>query len=163
MQYIYSPKDIDKFWSYVDKERSNIFYNGERCWEWARGCFPNGYGSVKFGNKTRHTHRVSYELAFGDIPQGLLVLHHCDNKPCVNPRHLFVGTVQDNSDDKVSKGRQPAGETNGRCKLSDEQVAEIRRRYKPYGIGGGSSPALSKEFGVSHNQIQRIVRREQRS
>lgn len=163
MKIQYTKNSIDKFWSRVDKESSIILYHGSRCWEWKSGFSQNGYGNVKLLNKTRYTHRVSYELAFGDIPNGLYVLHHCDNRKCVNPSHLFLGTARDNSDDKVYKNRQPRGETNGRCKLSDEQVAEIRRRYKPFGKGGEGSPTLAKIFGVSWSQIQKIVKYKQRT
>lgn len=94
--------DEERFWSNVDKSGG--------CWVWtaARGGF--GYGLIRLGSErsgTRRmqvTHRFSYELAFGAIPPGLVVCHRCDNPPCVNPAHMFLGTQADNMQDRVSKG-----------------------------------------------------------
>jgi hypothetical protein len=160
---MYKPKDIARFWSKVDKEKSTIFYNGSRCWEWTGGGNPDGYGRAWMGsnmqNRLHQVHRVSYTLAFECIPDDLRVLHHCDNRACVNPAHLFLGTNQDNATDKVSKGRQQRlfGEANGAHKLSAVQVSEIRRRYKPLGIGGDTQVKLAKEFGITQAQVSAIV------
>ena len=152
-------EDIDRFWAKVDKEKSTIFYNVTRCWEWTAARHKKGYGHVKIENKLYKSHRISYELAFGEIPNGLWVLHHCDNPPCCNPAHLFLGTNQDNVDDMTLKGRdrKAHGESNGNVKLSDEQVAEIRRRYGRFGIGGETSYQLAKAFGVDRSEIGYIV------
>ena len=154
---ILTQKYIDRFWGNVDKERSNIFYNGTRCWEWVAGCTSTGYGQFLIQRKKYKPHRISYTLAFGGIPEGLFVLHHCDNPLCLNPSHLFLGTQKDNMNDKVSKGRQNRGESHYACKLTDKQVSEIRKRYGRHGIGGESGVELAKEFGVGKQAISDIV------
>lgn len=130
------------------------------CWEWI-GSKRNGYGRMIIGSRTDGTrksvsaHRVSYELEFGEIPAGLEVCHKCDNRCCVNPNHLFLGTHQDNMDDRERKGRNnpPKGETNGRAKLTVADVLEIRNKRKQ----GVSFGKLSKEYGVCKRTIQDAV------
>lgn len=160
----YSQKDIERFWSKVDKEKSAIFYNGTRCWEWTASCDTSGYGGIRVG-KMQRTNRVSYELSFGKIQNGLFVLHHCDNRKCCNPAHLFLGTNQDNVDDMIRKGRHAdfRGEKNPSCKLSDAKVSEVRQRYQSLGFFRGVVTQLSREFDLSRRQILRIVLRKSRS
>lgn len=78
------------FWSRVDVR------GPDECWPWMNAKTPNGYGTVYFGGRMVGAHRVSWELTHGPIPDGLFVLHHCDNPPCCNPAHLFTGTHTDN-------------------------------------------------------------------
>lgn len=88
-----------RFWSKVRK--------GDGCWEWQAKRFDNGYGSFAVSrNKNQGAHRVAWELTNGPIPAGMSVLHHCDNRPCVRPDHLFLGTQLDNMRDMLAKGRQ---------------------------------------------------------
>lgn len=98
------------------------------CWEWSGHLAPNGYGRITVTPHPRQqvesVHRVSWNIHHGDIPKGLCVLHKCDNKKCFNPEHLFLGTHQDNMDDKVKKGRQ--SRATGNAKLSSFQVLQIR-------------------------------------
>lgn len=153
-------KDIDRFWGRVDKEKSTTFYNGTRCWEWQAHRNNKGYGQLSIGGRAGRphpAHRVSWTITFGEIPDRLFVLHHCDNTSCVRPEHLFLGTPQDNTDDMVGKGRQSVGERHGNHKLNEAEVAEIRRRYGRKGVGGEDSTRLSKEFGVSSSRISYIV------
>ncbi|HXI18492.1 MAG TPA: HNH endonuclease signature motif containing protein, partial [Chloroflexota bacterium] len=99
------------------------------CWEWQLFRDKRNYGRVGIarGKSPQLTHRVAWELANGPIPDGLLVCHSCDNPPCCNPAHLFLGTDQDNVDDMRRKGRGAFGERSGGSKVTAEQVLEIRR------------------------------------
>jgi len=86
----------------------------------------NGYGQVSINNRAVYVHRVAYGLKHGEIPSGKQVLHTCDNRKCVNPEHLFTGSLHDNMADMVSKGRQAHGQRCGHAKLTIQQVREIR-------------------------------------
>lgn len=98
------------------------------CWNWTASTQSKGYGSFGVGQgKTALAHRVAYELVHGNIPDGLVVRHRCDNRLCCNPAHLELGTVAENNQDAVERGRNARGERNGRAKLTVEQVREIRR------------------------------------
>src|SRR5271154_215779 len=103
------------------------------CWIWLGYTNSKGYGFIGHHHSTKEVmvHRASWEYFFGAVPDGLHVLHRCDVPSCVNPAHLFVGTNQDNVDDKMAKGRfKPMiGSKHGMAIFSDEQVLEIRRRY----------------------------------
>lgn len=80
------------------------------CWEWANKCARNGYGSARWGGKYWTAHRAAWTAAKGEIPDGLRVLHSCDNRKCINPNHLFLGTQLDNMRDAAVKGRLPKGD-----------------------------------------------------
>lgn len=100
-----SPAMSDRFWGQVDKLGPVHPILATRCWIWTRAKARFGYGVSRIDGRIHSTHRVSWAMAYGDIPAGLNVLHHCDNPPCVRPDHLFVGTQRDNSLDMWSKGR----------------------------------------------------------
>lgn len=134
----------------------------ESCWTWKGAKRRSGsdtYGGFKLKSYlSARAHRVAYALYHGRSPGPLLVCHHCDNPECVNPVHLFLGTVQDNSDDMVRKGRHrmpPAkGEQNGAAKLSAADVEAIRAKI----TGGLTNVKIAAQYGVTHSMISRIRR-----
>ncbi len=113
-----------------------------------------GYGRVVFERKQWGAHRLAYTLHYGAIPEGMHVLHYCDNPSCVNPNHLWLGTNMQNRQDSVAKGRHAYGSRITQSKLSPEQVAEIRERYK----NGERQPFLASCYGVAQSTISKIVR-----
>jgi hypothetical protein len=135
----------ERFWLFVDKS--------DGCWEWRGFCVPDGYGRLKNDGKQLKAHRVSWELHNGPIPDGMWVLHHCDNRKCVRPDHLFLGTHQDNMDDMTTKGRRPTCDSHGMAKLTREQVAAMRQARKE----GLSYSEIGKAFGVHNTTAHRAV------
>lgn len=129
------------------------------CWLWTASTKGIGYGQITCANRLdRHVpSRASYMWHKGPIGPGLQVCHKCDNPPCVNPDHLFLGTMADNMSDKVSKGRQAKGEANGRVVLAEKQVQEVRDTYAS---GGVSQRKLAKQYGVCQRTITIIVNRK---
>jgi predicted XRE-type DNA-binding protein len=135
------------------------------CWEWRGARHPSGYGflyagSLYQGNKRFvRAHRLSWEIHNGaSVPKGLCVLHHCDNPPCVNPAHLYVGDRADNARDRAerNRGKQQHGETNDNAKLTEAQVREIDELVK----GGATQMEVAARFGIKQPQVSRIIRRE---
>lgn len=122
------------------------------CWIWKAGIKADGYGFlwIKKGN-TVLAHRLSYELFVGQIPKGLFVCHRCDNPPCVNPDHLFLGTHAENMADCAIKGRYPdrKGEKHPMAKLTEPMVLEILRSSE-------SHKELAERFGISQGNISQI-------
>lgn len=118
------------------------------CVEWTRYRNQDGYGQVNIGHRMMGAHRVSWEIKHGPIPEDLQVLHKCDNPSCINPEHLFLGTQTENIADMNAKGRQvpSRGARNGRAKLTDDQVREIR-----------SDPRFQKEIAVDYGVNQTLV------
>lgn len=158
----------DRFWNFVDKSSSP---NG--CWEWTGRTMGSGYGSFTT-NSPKHVaaHRYSWELRNGPIPEGMCILHSCDNRRCVNPDHLRLGTPIDNIKDAVDRNRFPTGDnhwtrrtpgwkpkTGGqgshrRTILSAEDVRNIRSLYAGNKI---SIRALGKKYGVSQRAIHDVI------
>lgn len=141
----------ERFWEKVDKR------GDDECWTWIGSIDTRGYGSVGAdgGKPLMRAHRVVYALVFGPIPTGLVVCHACDNRACVNPRHLFAATQRDNVLDMVRKGRRqwPAGERHPKAKLSAEDVLAIRGDNRP--------PCLIRaEYGIGKTTLYQIQRRE---
>lgn len=132
--------------------------NPNGCLEWTGALKDNGYGEISIDGKTCRTHRVSYQLFRGAIPNGLFVCHTCDNRKCVNPSHLFLGTNQDNMQDAEQKGRRVilGGEKHFNAKLTSAQVGEIREMRKE----GNTYNAIAAKFGISSQHVARIVNGE---
>lgn len=139
----------DRFLSHV-----SISENLDDCWEWVGSKLPNGYGHLKIENKTFYVHRVSYMLFVGHIPEGMLVCHSCDNRACVNPNHLFLGTNQDNMDDMKNKGRQNKvkGEDQGSHKFTEQDIYKIRVMLKH----GYKLREIAEIFAVNKSSISAI-------
>ena len=148
---------LKRFWAKVDVRGQ------DECWEWT-GSRNRGYGQLSrcHGCSMYKAHRLSYELFIGEIPAGLEVLHSCDNPPCVNPRHLFLGTQHDNMTDMAKKGRahgsQQVGVDNPAAKLDCEKAAAIRWLW---GNGQVESMAeLARSFGVSRRAVKFVLNGE---
>jgi hypothetical protein len=147
---------IKRFWSKVNKNGPTHPIHGQ-CWTWTGSRDGFGYGySILLSMKTR-AHRVSWEIHFGEIPDGLCVLHKCDDPSCVNPDHLFTGTQQENVSDMVSKGRTAVGEAVGSSKLTEDHVRFIREVYKPHSRTCGIK-SLARSFGVSRRCVIAITK-----
>lgn len=179
------PKSIpleERFWPKVS---GPIWPTG--CWEWMAGCSNDGYGGIRNENgRSSRAHRIAWRLTQGEIPEGMIVCHKCDNPKCCNPDHLFLGTTLDNVRDKWRKGRGPSGdrhgfrkhpesaprgerhgsrthpervprgEHNGNSRLTLEQVREIRRLYIRYEV---TLQSLADRFGVGLSTVSKIVYR----
>jgi DNA-binding transcriptional regulator YiaG len=126
------------------------------CWEWSAGKFADGYGAIWTSGTVRRAHRVSYEIHCGSIPDGLHVLHRCDNPICINPEHLFLGTNADNAADKTAKGRQAREARLPQTKLSDDDVRTIRAS------SGATQNELAERYGVDQSLISHIRRNKVR-
>jgi len=126
------------------------------CWEWTGCRNKRGYGTVMFQGKVWRTSRLAWFLAKGHHPGNMEVCHQCDNPPCFNPEHLFLGTHSDNMENAASKSRLVShkGEDHGCAKLTEIDVKEIRRLYVPR---TNSRHVLAKRFNVSHNTIWMIA------
>jgi hypothetical protein len=144
---------VERFLSKV-----KIDFRKKRCWEWTGWVCNSGYGSLLFRRKNTMAHRVSYTLFVGPIPDGLCVLHKCDNKTCVRPTHLWVGTHQENTQDMIKKGRKTDTSKylniHRPTKLSPNQVIEIRKKFKKRIY---THKMLAKEYKVSQANIAAIT------
>jgi predicted XRE-type DNA-binding protein len=145
---------IQHFLSYVDQSGAV-----DSCWLWTGYTCGTSYGVFAIHGKNYKAHRVSFFLANGYIDDELLVLHRCDVRRCVNPRHLFQGSPKENSQDAVRKGRNAKifGEQNGNRKLTEKQVAEIRRMCRDRVM---SQKAIAEHFGVCETTVYYIFHGE---
>ena len=142
---------LRRFWEKV------IFFKDVGCLVWIGARGSSGYGHFRIGSKIVESHRIAWVLANGEIPLGMQVLHRCDNPACVNKKHLFLGTHDDNMADKAAKGRshlnRPKGEEHASSKFTDADVLAIRASTK-------SSYKLAAEYGVYGTTILSIRNRK---
>lgn len=185
MPHKYTAQEIENaFW-----ERVNISGPNE-CWEWQRAINKNGYGKFRVSGKVLNTHRLAYEYTNGPIPNGLFVCHSCDNPPCCNPAHLWLGTAKDNAIDSVNKGRRATGNRSG-ARLHPERFIghnigdangsrlhpesrprgechgmvkitenDVREIRRLYDSGAFRNVDLAKRYGISQTQAYRITHRK---
>jgi hypothetical protein len=157
--YFESNSVIERFWAKVDRNGPN------GCWLWTASLTSYGYGQIGIAGRNINAHRLSWELHNGPIPEhdsyhGYCVCHTCDNRRCVNPAHLFLGTQKDNLHDMAAKGRKNTecmrGEGNPNSKLTSSDVCAIRE-LASQGVGFRE---IGRRFGVGHSTIGGIVRRQ---
>lgn len=140
---------MQRFWSKVD------IRGPDDCWDWTAGQQGSGYGT--FGRGTRQegkelAHRMAWELTNGPIPKGMCICHHCDNKLCCNPEHLFLGSYKENTADMIQKGRQPKGEDHRNAKLKNSDIPRIRELLRR-----GTPPReIAAEYQVARRTISCI-------
>lgn len=125
------------------------------CWEWQGYVVPAGYGSIQWNGRPWLAHRVAFLLSGAKLEPGQWVLHHCDNRRCCNPGHLYAGTVVENNRDMRTRGRAryPQGETHGRARLTPAQVLEIRTATGPL-------LKIAQRYGIGKRAVKKIRARE---
>jgi len=133
-----------RFWSKVDCG------NPDKCWEWQASIKSNGYGQIQVDGKPEYAHRIAVKLDGRTLPDNMQVNHHCDNRSCVNPKHLYVGTRLDNRRDAAKRS-----EANGSAILTWQDVGAIRRDYA---LTSKTQYDLADEYGTTHGHISKIVR-----
>ena len=153
-------KDIDRLWTKIEER------GPDECWPWLASCNLDGYGHLRLNGKLERAHRVVWFLTYGTIPEGMCVCHHCDNPPCCNPAHLFLGTQIDNIHDRDAKGRGnfslELGYTIGRrfkpghkfspTKFTDDEKREIKRKV----VEGVRNVDIAKKYDISQQSVSDI-------
>jgi len=145
---------IDVRYELIAVKLSNHIITDAGCWEYQGSRSIEGYGRISVGKRTFGAHRLSYAFHSGVDPAAMFVCHKCDNPPCFNPDHLFLGTVADNAADMVAKNRQASqlGEANSNRKLDEGLVLEIVSKIKQ----GLSNTAIARTVPVTHHQVSLI-------
>ncbi len=141
---------VDRFFDQCDWQAG-----GDACWEW-KGYVsrPPGYARISDGGTQYYAHRWAYESFVGPVPTGMYVCHRCDNKSCVNPYHLFVGTHTDNVRDAAKKGLNVRGVRQSFAKLNPDKVREIRRLF----AAGQAIGALARKYQVTYATISDVLK-----
>lgn len=137
MTKVHGPAD---FWAKADKT--------DGCWLWQGSLWTKGYGRAFYRGQTWRAHRLAYLLTHGPIPAGMFVCHRCDQRLCVRPDHLFLGSVKDNHRDAIQKGRNSHGEIHGSAKLTQADVLAIQQSRERSGV-------LAERYGVDRTTIGR--------
>lgn len=156
----------------VAPEIFNFFWipTPQGCWEWTGNIDSNGYGRLSVGGKTTLAHRYSYYIHCGDLIDGEVVRHSCDNPPCVNPKHLIQGSQNENMQDAIQRNRWSPnhgkydrfrGEKHFRSVVSDKEANTIRSLFVPHSYEFGTQ-ALAKKFNCSRSTIRRIIQKKGR-
>lgn len=134
------------------------------CWQWMASLSSSGYGCLRVKGVTRTSHTLAWELTRGPIPTGMFVCHHCDNRACCNPAHLFIGSAADNSRDMAQKGRwhtlgRPVlkGDAHPNARLTSAIVADIRAAV----ASGVSQSEMARRVDVTVAQVNNIIRGKQ--
>ena len=125
------------------------------CWDWKASTDKGGYAVMSHRHKTMRAHRSSWLLHHGEIPEGLIIRHRCDNPTCTNPRHLETGSVADNSQDMIERGRSLFGSKNHKAKITEVDVLKIREMYAN---SEDSQRDIAKHFGINDRSVSHIVR-----
>lgn len=149
VELIVTSKRQALFWQNVDRR------GPDECWPWLRARTRKGYGSTAFYGETCNAHRAAYLFTFGAVEPNRDICHHCDNPPCCNPSHLFVGTRRDNMADKAAKGRSVRGERHRAARLTADQVREMRVRA----ASGEAYVSLAHFYGIARQNIRSICLR----
>lgn len=123
------------------------------CIEWQGYCTQDGYGETRIGGTKVRIHRYTWQKANGPIPDNLVVRHKCDNPKCYNIEHLELGTTQENTQDRVERGRSATGESNGNVKLTEEIVLAIRASEL-------SQRQIARQFGISQGVVSQVKSRK---
>lgn len=143
----FTKDEVSRFWSRVR------IGGPDECWIWARTTDRDGYGRFWAQKMDLRAHRISFWMHHGETPEGMCVCHRCDNPRCVNPAHLFLGSIVENRMDCVHKRRNTKGSAMHTAKLKEEDIPVIRDRKR----SGARSVELAMEYGVSNSTIKRIV------
>ena len=127
------------------------------CWNWKMAKNSRGYAEISHNAKKERANRISYQAFKGEVPSHLFICHTCDNPACVNPDHLYIGTHQNNVDDKLKRNKQPRGEEIKLAKLTEKDILKIRELWEKRYM---SQQKIADQFGVIQTTISRIVLRQ---
>jgi hypothetical protein len=147
----------------MDRFRSRLpqTLSDAQCWDWQGRLDRHGYGRIREGGSTgvsHLAHRIAWEVHHAEpVPPGMCVCHSCDNRSCVNPAHLFIGTPAENNADRAAKQRGPLGSAHHKAKLTPEQVHAIRAAYL---TGAETKAQLARRFGISDTSVHLIITRK---